>query len=171
MFSELDRSYIRKFLRYSAIFLQGDPRLESAVTATQSVADGGSRPDSNSENQIKGLIYGVAASGSGAVTLSGTAQNTAFAIPARKGLLNIYSAIDGLIPISYVLEADNEAKIDPARGRAILKVMARDLVRELEDLLSTIVRGSGVDPELDAMGESAVGLGGHNSGGSSIGFP
>jgi hypothetical protein len=170
-FSELDRSYIRKALRFSAIFLQGDPRLETAITSLQSLADGGSRPDSTSENSVKALIYGQAAQAGPAVQPGGTPQNMAFSIPARQGILNIYSAIDGLIPISFVLSADNhEAEIDPVRGRALLRTMARDLIREMEDILSTVMRGPGVDPESEAIGEVAIGLGGHNAGGSSS-FP
>lgn len=55
-FSEQDRVYIRQYLGYAAIWLQADPRLESAITTIQSVADGGSRPDSSSENQARVYI-------------------------------------------------------------------------------------------------------------------
>lgn len=37
----------------SSIFLQVDARLENAITAVQSLADGGSRPDSSTEDAIR----------------------------------------------------------------------------------------------------------------------
>src|ERR1035438_174575 len=63
-YSELDRTYIRHFVGYGAIFLQAEPRLENAITATQSITDAiskGSRPDSSTENYLKSLLYGTAA--------------------------------------------------------------------------------------------------------------
>ena len=56
MFTESDRVQIRKYLGYSALFLQLDPRLESAISTIQSVADGGTRPDSSSEDYARQLI-------------------------------------------------------------------------------------------------------------------
>lgn len=181
MISELDRVYIRKFLGFSAIFLQGDPRLENAITAIQSTADGGARPDSSSENAVKALLYGQqAGTGTSGVTMGGTAQNVTFVTPSRPGLVNVKSALDGLIPISYVLEADGgDAVIDPARGAAILRRMGREMVAELADVMATPprsdvfgTRSPRMDPESEAIGEVAIGLGGHNSGGESSGnFP
>lgn len=180
MYSELDRVFIRKFLGFSSIFLQGDPRLESAVTATQSVADNGARPDSNTENAVKALLYGQAAqAGTAGVTMGPAAQNIAFALPSRPGLVNIKQALDGLIPLNFILRADNEdAVIDPARGAAILRRMGREMVAELADILSTPpredvfgTRRPRMDPESEAMGEVAIGLGGHNAGGESSSFP
>src|ERR1019366_2302710 len=173
-YSELDRVEVRKFLGFSAIYLQGDPRLENALSATQSVADKGARPDSNTENAIKALLYGQAAPcGQVGVALGPTAQNVTFAMPARPGLVNIKSALDGLVPFSFVLKGD-ETSIDPARGAAILRRMGRELVAELADVLSTPprfdvfgTRRPGEDPETDAIADVAVGLGGINAGGSS----
>ncbi len=180
-FAELDRVYIRKFLGFSAIFLQGDPRLENAITAIQSSADGGSRPDSSSENAVKALLYGQqAGTGAAGVIMGATAQNTSFQTPSRPGLVNIKSALDGLIPLSYVLSADKQdAVIDPGRGAAILRRMGRELVAELADVMATPprtdvfgTRAPHMDPESEAIGEVAVGLGGHNAGGESSGnFP
>lgn len=178
-YSETDRVYVRKFLGFSAIYLQGDPRLESALSATQSVADGGARPDSTTENAVKALLYGQAAqTGTAGVTIGASPQAGPFATPSRPGLVNIKQAIDGLMPITFVLRADdNDAVIDPARGAAILRRMGRELVAELADVLSTPpradvfgVRSPRLDPESEAIGEVAVGLGGHNSGGESSGF-
>jgi hypothetical protein len=179
-YTELDRTQIRRFLGFAAIFLQGDPRLESAITGTQSIADLGSRPDSNTENAIKALIWGQAAqTGAAGVSLGPTVQAGPFAMPSRPGLVNIKSALDGLIPLNFILEADQkDAVIDPARGAAILRRMGRELVAELSNILSTPprqdvfgVRMPGSDPESEAMGEVAIGLGGHNAGGSSQSFP
>jgi hypothetical protein len=98
-FSEVDRVLIRKYLGFSSIFLQRDPRLESAITALQSRTDpnatGGSQPDSSEENEAKGLIYGVAAVvGTAGVTAGPTpvASNT-LAQPMRRGLLQIEAQI------------------------------------------------------------------------------
>lgn len=174
-YSELDRVYVRKFLGFSAIFLQGDPRLENALNATQSIADNGVRPDSNTENAIKALLYGQASqAGTNGVTLGPAAQNTTFQVPARPGLVNIKNALDGLIPISFVLFADQkEIEIDPARGASILRRMGREMVAELADVLSTPprfdvfgTRRYGHDPETEGFMES-IGLGGHNAGGES----
>lgn len=55
-FSEADRVKIRSYLGYAQIFLQADPRLESAMTAVQSIADGGTRPDNSAELYIKAIV-------------------------------------------------------------------------------------------------------------------
>lgn len=81
---EQDRVYLRAFLGFGGIFLQADPRLENAITASQSQADGGSRPDSSTENFIKARIYGQAA-------VVGPP-----AIPALRGLLQIEANIASL---------------------------------------------------------------------------
>lgn len=47
-FTESDRVKIRRWLGFSAIFLQADPRLEAAISAVQATADGGTRPDDSS---------------------------------------------------------------------------------------------------------------------------
>lgn len=61
-FTESDRVQIRTYLGYAALWLQADPRLESAIsniqaiTAVDPAAVGGTRPDSSSENQVRMLI-------------------------------------------------------------------------------------------------------------------
>lgn len=52
-FTEAERVKIRKYLGFSAIYLQAEPRLENAITAVQSTADGGTRPDSSTETAIR----------------------------------------------------------------------------------------------------------------------
>jgi hypothetical protein len=138
MYSEQDRTLIRRFLGFSAIFLQADSRLEVAIGATQSIADGGARPDSNTENFIKGLIYGTAQQPGGAVTQGPVAQNITFAMPAEVGLLAIKQAIDGLIPIAFVISADKmDANIDPGRAMKILRGLGREKVTQMCTMLAT----------------------------------
>ena len=55
-FTEADRVQIRQYVGWSAIFLQYQPLLESAITTVQAKADGGSRDDNSTELLIKGLI-------------------------------------------------------------------------------------------------------------------
>lgn len=133
-YAELDRSYIRHFVGYGAIFIQADPRLENAITATQSVADLGARPDSSTENVIKGLIYGVAAVVGVAVTPGGTAQSGPFAQPAQRGLLQLEQSIANLDPLIGVLRAE-EATLDTAREGIRLKMEGRRLCHAMARML------------------------------------
>jgi hypothetical protein len=80
-FNEQDRVFLRTFLGFGGIFHQADPRLENAITSVQSVADGGTRPDSSTENFVKARVYGQAA-------VVGPP-----AIPALRGLLQIEANI------------------------------------------------------------------------------
>lgn len=139
-FSEQDRVQIRRFLGFSSIFIQADLRLELAIGAIQSLSEPpGVRPDSNSENYVKGLIYGIAAQpGPSGVTLGPTAQNITWSMPAQPGLVQIKAQIDGLIPITFVLSADKgDAVIDPARGKQILRSIGREKVTEMCAVLAT----------------------------------
>ena len=130
MYSELDRTWIRHFAGFSAIFLQAYPRLEAAITASQSIADGGSRPDSSGENMVKGYCYGFAAV-SGAqsgVTPGGAAQNVTFAMPAQRGLIQIEASIATLDVMLGASEVNSgEAKVDPARETMRLRLEGRRL--------------------------------------------
>ena len=56
MFTEVDRVQIRQYLGYSGLWLQLDPRLESAISNIQSVADGGTRPTSDTENLVRSYV-------------------------------------------------------------------------------------------------------------------
>jgi hypothetical protein len=60
-YTEADRVQIRRYLGVASLYLQADPRLESAITASQSIADGGTRPDSSLETQIKADLAACAA--------------------------------------------------------------------------------------------------------------
>jgi|ERR1041385_3464732 hypothetical protein len=55
-FAESDRVKIRKWLGFSAIFLQADPVLENAITSVQAIADGGSRPNDSTVVAIKDYL-------------------------------------------------------------------------------------------------------------------
>lgn len=135
-YSELDRTYIRRFVGYGAIFIQAEPRLENAITATQSTVDGGTRPDSSVENQIKGYVYGTAAVSGGAVTPGGTDQSTTFAQPALRGLLQIEAAIANLDTFMGASSVDGgDVVVDSARERASLGKQGRRLCGMLARML------------------------------------
>lgn len=135
-YSEQDKTYIRHFVGYGAIFLQAEPRLENAILATQSVADDGSRPDSNTENYIKGTIYGSAAQAGSAVTPGPTTQSTTFAMPAQLGLLSLEAQIQVMWPITFVVSSDNkEAVLDVYRGIVLLRKEGRRLCHGLARML------------------------------------
>ncbi len=51
--TEADRVAIRSYLGFADLFLQADPRLESAMNSVQSYADGGARPDGAAEALIR----------------------------------------------------------------------------------------------------------------------
>jgi hypothetical protein len=51
--TEADRVAIRSYLGFADLFLQADPRLESAITSVQSRTDGGTRPDGSAEAHIR----------------------------------------------------------------------------------------------------------------------
>lgn len=142
MFSELDRSGIRWALGYSAIFLQADPSLENALTAVQSVADGGSRPDSNEENFCKGILYGFAAVVGTSGVVAGPASTTGatYSTPARRGLYTLWATIDQLDQFQGALKVDSgEAEVDAVRERKRLISEGKRLVHALARKISTAV--------------------------------
>ena len=51
--TEADRVAIRSYLGFADLFLQADPRLESAIASLQARTDGGTRPDGSAEAQIR----------------------------------------------------------------------------------------------------------------------
>jgi hypothetical protein len=135
-YSEQDRTLIRHFVGYGAVWLQAEPRLENALIATQSLADGGGRPDSNTENFIKGLIYGTLAQAGTPVTPGPTTQSVAFAMPATIGLLAIEQKIANLWDIAFIMSADNrDAVIDVPRAIALLRKEGRRLAHSLARMM------------------------------------
>lgn len=59
-FTEAERVKIRRYLGASRLFLSSDPRLESAITTIQSIADGGSAPDSSTEDDVRAALTTLA---------------------------------------------------------------------------------------------------------------
>lgn len=152
-FSETDRTWIRRYCGYPAIWVQAEPRLENAITAIQSEADGGGRPDASTENYVKGLVYGFAAvtSGTAGVTPGGTSTTgTTFNTPAVRGLLQIESAI---AQQDVLLGADSvdsgEAKVDPVRETKRLRSEGRRLAHQLAKMLGM----KGVRADVFSSGE------------------
>lgn len=136
-YSETQRTYIRKYVGFGAIYGQAEPRLENAVTATQSLADGGTRPDSSTENFILGLIFGTAAAGTVAGVAPGPTSNTGvlFATPATRGLIAIENAIAFQDAFVGTVKADNEAEVDPVRETKRLRSEGRRLCHALARML------------------------------------
>ena len=60
MWLEGDRVILRDILGFGSLFLQADPRTENAMTAVQSIADGGTRPDNSSELAIRSYMLDYA---------------------------------------------------------------------------------------------------------------
>ena len=56
MFNESDKVKIREYLGRPDLYHGTDPRLENAIQALQSQAEGGSRPDQAAENRVKQLL-------------------------------------------------------------------------------------------------------------------
>lgn len=59
-FTEAERVQIRRWLGVPAIFVQAEPRLETAITTVQAVSEGGSRPDNTTELAIRGYLAQLA---------------------------------------------------------------------------------------------------------------
>lgn len=57
---ESEKVEIRKYMGAGSIYLQLFPKLENAIIAVQSVADGGTRPDSSTENSIRTYLTKLA---------------------------------------------------------------------------------------------------------------
>lgn len=97
------------YLGYAAIFLQADPRLESAITAVQAVSDGGTRPDNSSELAVRNIITQLQA---------------------------IDTARQTLIPMMFVNKAD-EAGMDPVKADCAYRIQARTYVHRLARFMDT----------------------------------
>jgi hypothetical protein len=137
-YSETDRTWVRRYVGYGAIFLQAEPRLENALTATQSVADGGGRPDSSTENNVKGIIYGFAAvAGTAGVTPGpGSTTGTTFSTPLLPGLITIESNIAQQSVFMGATSVDGgDAKVDPVRETMRLRAEGRRLAHQLARML------------------------------------
>lgn len=102
-FTEADRVQIRKYLGAAGIFLQAWPRLENAITAVQSVADGGTRPDNSTEVDVKAIVA---------------------------KLQEVDCQLDQLDSV-YMAATVDELKVDPFRAQIALRTRGRMLVTRL----------------------------------------
>lgn len=59
MFTESDRVTIRLYMGAGSIYLQLFPKLENAITAIQSIADGGVRSDNSTELMVRTQITNI----------------------------------------------------------------------------------------------------------------
>lgn len=110
--TEAERANIRHYLGFSAIFLQADPRLETAMTSVLAVADGGTRPDSSTQTQIQGWLTKLAT------------------VDQRLEDLWIQAQATGV----------DEVKVNPAVGMSLLRKEGRRLVNNISRALSTTPR-------------------------------
>lgn len=108
MFSEVEKVKIRGYLGASSFYLD-DSSLEDAIVAVQSIADGGIKADSSTENYIKAAL---------------TVLET------------IDAAISNLIIQAQVSKAGSDSiEINPARGLFVLRSMGR---AEIGKIASTL---------------------------------
>src|ERR1700691_4744565 len=107
--TEADRAVIRSYLGFPALFLQADPRLESARESGQSEGDGGTLPDNSTELQIRGWLTQLTA------------------IEAR---------LESLWDEAEALKVD-ELGVDPMRALALLRSEGRRLVGRIARALGT----------------------------------
>jgi hypothetical protein len=119
--TEADRATIRSYLGFPALFLQADPRLEAAMTAVQSEADGGVRPDGSTETQIRGWLAQLA---------------------------KVESRLEEIWDEAEALKVD-ELGVDPMRAMALLRAEGRRIVARIARALGTSPRHdvfSGAEP-------------------------
>jgi len=137
--TETDRVQIRDMLGFGAIFLQADPRLETAITAVQAVADGGTRPDTSTELFIRTLI-----------------ADFQLVLTSLKALWNKAIAVQV-----------DEVKVDVYRGRQMLCQDGRRIVNRLSAVLSTHPRRDvfgtpKMNPRVDAFDDVYLGNAGYH---------
>lgn len=130
-YTEADRVKIRRWLGFSALYLQADPRLENAIKATQSVADGGTRPDDTTVLAIKDYL----------TKLDGIEVQW------------LKLTVEGGMQAGKV----DELGVDPLRGFAGLKQVGRLYVGWIADALSTRPhRDVFTSPKLLGVGEDSM---------------
>ena len=115
--TEYQRASVRRWLGYGALYLQADPRLETAMTTVLAVSDGGTRPDSSTQQMIIGWL----------TLLDG--QPGAGSAPAAASIEGQWLAT---LPVMFVGSADNgSAKTDAIRGLFGLFKVGRLYVRNI----------------------------------------
>lgn len=125
-FIESDRVQIRIYMGYSALWLQLDPRLESAITNVQAIVDGGTRPDNSTELAIKSVIT---------------------------KLQLIDSQIDLLAQHQGATRADQDVSIDDARELSRLRSVGRQYVHRLSRFFDSAPRADVFSQAPDIVGE------------------
>jgi hypothetical protein len=135
-FTQQDKANIRHFLGYGAIFKQADLRLENAMQAVESVSDGGSQPDSTSENAVRSIVADL-------LTVECVLKNLWVQMQAGQVGKN---------------------KIDALRGAAGVRAEGRRLVTGLSVVLSTSPRRdifgpTAPNPDGDAFYDAPGGAG------------
>lgn len=118
-FSESDRVSIRIYLGFGSLYLQADPRLENAITALQSVTDGGTRPTNDAELAAKSIIV---------------------------ELKDVDARIKALRDQQAATEVVGELKLDSAREQARLCQEGRRYVHRLARMLDTFPRADAFGP-------------------------
>lgn len=127
IYTQQDRVYLRMAMGFSATYRQADPRLENAITATLSQADGGSLPDNTTQLFVLSLIYGQAA-------VTGPP-----AIPAKQGILSIRAALDTPLGFLGATSVDKgEVAINSPMQMALLRREGRALCNQLANVLGAI---------------------------------
>jgi hypothetical protein len=118
-FSEADRVQIRLYLGFGSLYLQADPRLENAITALQSVTDGGTRPTNDAELVAKGILTELA---------------------------DVDSRIKALRDQQAATEVVGELRLDAAREQQRLCTEGRRYVHRLSRMLDTFPRSDAFGP-------------------------
>ena len=109
-FSQANRVSIRKYLGAGSVFGQLFPKLENAITAVQSTADGGSQPDNSTELSVLSILT---------------------------KLETIETKIEGLYCQVQVVEANNkEIVLNTAQGMYLLKSEGRRMIGVLSRTLA-----------------------------------
>jgi hypothetical protein len=123
-FTEKQKTLIRDALGFSAIFLQSDPRLETAINSICAVVDGGTRPDDSSQMEAMSIVDEI--------------QSIYCELRAARKQVTVTGV--------------NKIQIDAARGIIMLRSEGRRLVTRLSAILSTNPRRdifSASSPALD----------------------
>lgn len=110
-FTVAERVQIRMYIGFSNIFLQQDPRLENAITAVQSIADGGVQPTTDAEAMVRAILVKLTSND---------------------------ASIDALADFSGATAADKgDAEIDAAREQARLQSVGRMYIARLCRMFDT----------------------------------
>lgn len=106
-----EKANIRAYLGFPALFHQQEPRLENAINAVQSVADGGALPDSATQDRMRNVLAQLA-------YIDCRLSNS-------QGYLHALS-VD-----------NNDIKVDFIRANFVLKMEGRRLITQLAIPLGT----------------------------------